>query len=184
MTMTTHSRLGPLPNFFLYQLTWFACVMGAAGGQPWIGVGVALLVIGLHLGLAHAAATELKIILLTGLIGALWETLLVSQGWVRYSGGSWTGFAPWWIIALWLTFATTFNVSLRWLQGRHGLSALLGLIGGPLAWYAGMRMGALELLDPAHDLLAIGLGWAVLMPSLLRLAARLTGPPCSITAET
>jgi hypothetical protein len=173
-----------LANFLLYQLTWFACVMGAAGGQAWIGVGVGLLVIGLHLRLAHAMATELKIILLTGLIGALWETLLVSQGWVRYAGGGWPGFAPLWIIALWLTFATTFNISLRWLQGRHGLSALLGLIGGPLAWYAGMRMGALELPDPGYDLLAIGLGWAVLMPVLLLLAARMTGPLTSTAAET
>lgn len=182
--MTNHSRLGPLANFLLYQLTWFACVMGAAGGQSSIGVGVALLVIGLHLGLAHAAATELKIILLTGLIGALWETLLVNQGWVRYAGGGWPGFAPMWIIALWLAFATTFNVSLRWLQGRHGLSAMLGLIGGPLAWYAGMRMGALELPDLEHDLLAIGLGWAVLMPVLLHLASRLTRPLPLPAAET
>lgn len=172
--MTPLSRMGPLANFLLYQVVWFACVMGAAAGQPWIGVGTALLVIALHLGLAHTAATELKIILLTGLIGALWETLLVSQGWVRYAGGGWPGFAPMWIIALWLAFATTFNVSLRWLQGRHGLSAALGLIGGPLAWYAGSRMGALELPDLKLDLLVIGVGWAVLMPLLLLMARRLT----------
>lgn len=84
--------------------------------------------------------------------------------------------SPAWIVALWLAFATTFNVSLRWLQGRHGLSAALGLIGGPLAWFAGSRMGALELSDLKLDLLVIGVGWAVLMPVLLLLARRLTEP--------
>ena len=174
--MTPLSRMGPLANFLLYQLAWFACVMGAGAGQPWIGVGTALLVIALHLGLSHSPDSELKIILLTGLIGGLWEGLIVSQGWVLYAGGSSTNFPPAWIVALWLAFATTFNVSLRWLQGRHGLSAVLGLIGGPLAWFAGSRMGALELPDLKLDLLVIGLGWAVLMPVLLLLARRLTEP--------
>ncbi|MEK9940662.1 MAG: DUF2878 family protein, partial [Methylotenera sp.] len=30
-------------NFVLFQLAWFACVLGAANSQPWLGVGVTLL---------------------------------------------------------------------------------------------------------------------------------------------
>ena len=172
--MTPVSRLGPIINFLLYQVAWFACVMGAAGGQPMIGVAVALLVIGLHLAQNRPAATELKIIGLTGLIGGAWETLIVNQDWVRYVGGSTPDMAPAWIVALWLAFATTFNVSLHWLQGRYFLAALLGLIGGPLAWYAGLRMGALELPELQTALMIIGLGWATLMPLLLYLAHRIT----------
>ena len=163
------SRMGPLANFLLYQLAWLACVMGAAAGLPWVGVVVALMVVGLHLGLAHSPTNELRIIGLTGLIGGVWETLIVRQGWVEYLGQLTPGLPPLWIIALWLAFATTFNVSLRWLQRRYVFAALFGLMGGPLAWYAGMRLGALRLPELQTDLTAIGLGWAMLMPVLLLL---------------
>lgn len=170
------SKISPLPNFLLYQIVWFACILGAASGLPLIGIGLALLVGGLHLAMARLPESELKVILLTGLIGGAWEYVVVNQGWVRYAGAGSSGFAPAWIIALWLAFATTFNVSLRWLQGRLWLASALGLVGGPLAWYAGQRMGALELPDPRRALTMIGAGWAVLMPLLLYLTHWLTTP--------
>ena len=166
--------MNPLANFLLYQTAWLACVMGTANGHPMIGVGMAGLVVVLHLVLAHSAKSELAIIAVTGLIGGAWETLLVQQNWVHYLGGDSVTWPPAWIIALWLAFATTFNVSLRWLQGRHILAALLGLMGGPAAWFAGARLGALELPNPIVALTAIGTGWAILMPLLLFIAQRLS----------
>lgn len=170
------SRLRTPVNFILYQLTWFACVMGAASNQPWVGIGVALMVIGLHLGMSQNLHIDLRIIGLTGLIGGLWETFLVNQHWVEYLGRDSNRLPPLWIIALWLAFATTFNVSLRWLQGRYVLAALFGMLGGPLAWYAGMRLGALSLPSAQTDLTAIGLGWAVLMPLMLFLTGLMNRP--------
>ena len=114
--MNSLHRPGPLVNFMLYQVAWLACVLGAAKGQPLIGVGVALLVVAQHLALSPNAGQELKLILLTGLLGGAWETWLVTQGWVRYTGAEIPWLPPVWIIALWLAFATTFDVSLRWLQ--------------------------------------------------------------------
>ena len=172
--MKTSPRLTPLINFLLYQVAWFGCVMGAAAGQPLVGVGLSALIIGLHLALSSAPMTELRIIVLTGIIGGLWETLIVQQDWVRYQGSTWAGFPPLWIVALWPGFATTFNSSLRWLQPRTGLASLLGLVGGPLAWVAGERLGALQLPNYGLDLMAIGLGWSVLMPVLLLLTQRLS----------
>lgn len=182
--MKPSPRLTPLINFLLYQVAWFGCVMGAAAGHPMIGVGLSLLIIGLHLAWSPSPITELRIILLTGIIGGLWETLIVQQDWVRYQGLTWAGLPPFWIVALWLGFATTFNSSMRWLQPRYGLASLLGLIGGPLAWVAGERLGALQLPDSGVDLMAIGLGWSVLMPGLLLLTQRLYDQsPAACTVE-
>jgi hypothetical protein len=171
--MNAGKRPTPVVNFLLYQITWLACVMGAAKGQPLIGVGVALVVIGLHLASSRNTMGEMQIILIAGLIGGLWETLLISQDWVRYADSVGPWLPPSWIIALWMAFATTFNVSLRWLQDHLFLGAALGLVGGPLAWYAGARLGALTLPEPILSLSILGLGWAVLMPLLLWLAQRM-----------
>lgn len=167
------SPIGAVGNFLLYQFAWLACVMGAAAGRPELGIAAALSVTGLHLALSRSAMGELKLLFLTALIGGGWENLIVTLDWVHYRGGHAAGAAPVWILALWVAFATTFNVSLRWLQGRNALAALAGLVGGPLAWYGGARLGALELPDLPTNLIGIGLGWAVLLPLLLALANRL-----------
>lgn len=164
--------VSPLLNFMFYQAAWFACILGAANEQPLIGVFACLGVVLIHLLSSPVPARELLLILTTGVIGGSWETLLVQAEWVQYPGGSRADFPPAWILALWLAFATILNGALRWLHGRYGLTAVLGALGGPLAWYAGSRMGALTLPDPRTDLCIMALGWAVLMPVLIGLAER------------
>ena len=85
------------------------------------------------------------------------------------------GLAPYWMVALWAIFATTLNVSLRWLRGRAVLAAALAAVGGPAAYYAGAQLGALKLVAPGAALAAIGAGWAVIAPALLAAARRVDG---------
>ena len=74
-----------------------------------------------------------------------------------------------------MLFATTLNVSMRWLRGRDMLAAFFGLIGGPLTYLAGQKLGGIVLVDQFAALLALGIGWAVMMPILLRLSEVLDG---------
>ena len=80
---------------------------------------------------------------------------------------------PPWMIALWANFATTLNLSLAGLQNRPGLAALLGLVGGPLAYWGGAGLGAMTFIAPLPALITLALGWALLTPLLLTLAATL-----------
>ena len=50
-----------LINFLLFQIGWFAAVLGAAHGAPWLGVVVVPLVLGLHLALSPDWRPELAI---------------------------------------------------------------------------------------------------------------------------
>ena len=110
------------------------------------------------------------------LVGAAFETLLAQTGWVRFANGTLLAdTAPYWMVMLWAVFATTLNVSLRWLRARPGLAALFGAIGGPIAYYSGAKLGALELAAAGAALVAIAIGWALLTPLLLGAARRLDG---------
>ena len=80
---------------------------------------------------------------------------------------------PAWMLALWANFATTLNLSLAGLQTRPWLAALLGLIGGPLAYWGGASLGAMTFVAPLPALTTLALGWALLTPLLLALAATL-----------
>ena len=91
--------------------------------------------------------------------------------------------APAWILALWITFALTFTQSLAWLQTHLWLAALLGLLGGPLA-YLGASRGwqVVSFADPAwHGLLCLGLGWALATPALAWLARRWSAGAASLS---
>jgi hypothetical protein len=165
-----------LINFAAFQIGWFACVLGAAYHMPWVGPVVVALAIALHLQRARAPMREVMLILAAGLVGAIWDSLLVAYAGMRYTSGTLiANTAPYWIVAMWMLFATTLNVSLRWLKQRWMLAALFGALGGPLAYYAGAELGALTFTDLGLAITALAIGWALLVPLLMALSNRFDG---------
>ena len=163
-------------NIILFQVGWFACVLSGATQRPWIGALLAIFIVAIHLLRAPVAEAEFKLILIAIGIGAVWDSMLVWLNLLHYSSGILIPHtAPYWIVLMWGLFATMLNVSLRWLRGRWLIAALAGSIGGPLAFYGGHRLGALEFGDQTAALLALAIGWAVITPILMRLATRFDG---------
>jgi len=145
-------------------------------GAPWVGVLIAVMVIGLHLFLAERPGQEFRLILLALLTGLVFDSLLVSSGWLSYAGGAmFSSLAPYWILAMWALFATTLNVSMSWLKGRHVAAVLLGMVFGPLSYIAGQRLGALEFVNFYPAIAALMVVWALAMPLLMFAATRFDG---------
>lgn len=163
-------------NAAAFQAGWFACILGAAHGRPWAGIAIAAAIVGWHAARAARPAQELKLVALAVLAGALFDSALAAPGWVEFAPEAAAPYlAPWWILALWALLATTLNVSLGWLRDRLLLAGLLGAASAPLAYWAGERLGAITLREPAAALGALALGWAAILPGLLALARRLDG---------
>lgn len=160
-----------LTNFAGFQVGWFACVLGAASGHPWLGPIVAGIVLAVHLGMAGEPAREAGLIALLAVVGTALDSVPVAAGWLSYGHGEWTGWlAPVWITALWGLFGTTLNVSLRWLHGRYLLAAVLGLLAGPASYMAGGALGAVEILEPTAALGGLAALWAAVTPFAVWLA--------------
>jgi hypothetical protein len=182
-----HQAGGTVPRFIInlvaFQLGWLACVLGGAQGLPWLGVIVMGLVAALHLSWSGSPGREAVLLLSLGCIGALWDGLLVRLGFLEFPSGM---FLPWlapvWIIALWVGFATTLNLSLGWLQGRWYWAMLFGALGGPLAYWAGMKLGGVSFPDPVAGLAVLAGGWSFLMPFASWLALKLRGDSAPGTA--
>lgn len=172
-----------LANIVLFQIGWFACVLGAANGLAWTGSVIALAIAGLHLWFAQQARVELQLLLIAVALGFAWDSAITAAGLIAFTSGNMlSGLAPHWIAALWLVFATSLNTSLRWLRGRVWLAILFGAVGGPLAYFAGAKLGALSFPDPTLGLVLQAIGWAALMPILLKLAARFDG--CAVREKS
>lgn len=167
-----------LLNYVTFQVGWLALVVSAAYDRPMLGLLVALMVLGLHLALVSRFWAEVKLLLACAAIGTVFDSLLLASGWVSYPNGEWIpGLAPYWIVAMWLLFAATLNLSMAWMKGRMVLAALMGLLGGPISYIAGRNLGAIQLENPQAALIAVALAWAVMMPMLCRLAQRWDGFP-------
>jgi hypothetical protein len=163
-----------LLNFVAYQLAWFACVLGAAHHLASAGAAFAIAVTAVHLALRREAS-ELRLVACAAAIGFLVDSVLVRAHFVEFASTSLDGWAPFWMVSLWMAFATTLNHSLRWLTSRPWVATLSGAIGGPLAYLAGAKLGAMTLVSPESAMLLIAGLWAVAMGILSLLTVVRTG---------
>ena len=167
-----------LINFAAFQIGWFSSVLGAAKQMPWLGPVVFLLVLAIHLRFARRPQFEIGLVIACGVIGLMFDSILVTAGWVTYPSGLFSELlAPYWIVTMWMLFGTTLNLSMGWLKGRPLLAALLGAIGGPSSYIAGQKLGGIVFLDFVPAIVALAIGWAVFMPVLMALAERFDGMP-------
>lgn len=163
-------------NFAGFQVGWFACVLGGAYDLGTAGACAGLLLLLAHLAKTPNRTAELKLILCAGLLGTLFDIALIQIGAMRFqSSALGAGFAPEWMIVLWMLFAATLNVSLDWLRQKLWLGAVAGAISGPLAYLAGERLGAMEVIDRQTLLLLLIVGWGTAVPLLAHLSTRFNG---------
>ena len=77
------------------------------------------------------------------------------------------------MVALWVAQAATLTGAMSRLAGRYLAGAVVGGVGGPLAYLAGARLGA-AILGPTHTaaLTVVAVEWALAMPLLLWIAGQ------------
>ena len=158
-----------------YQAVWFTAVIGAGYGMVWPGVLGMLVYALVQLVWVRNWRTDFTLLVAGLVFGLLLDGSLIRSGLATYAAGwSQLALAPAWILALWMTFALTFSQSLRYLQKRLWLAALLGLVGGPIAYLGAARgFQVVSFADPVwRGLLLLALGWAVATPALAWLARR------------
>jgi hypothetical protein len=165
---------GRLVNYFFYQIGWLTSVLGAARGHPWSGAAVALVLVGAHVVLVRRRRAEMELILCAAVVGAVAESVQAALGLVSFHSGILVpSLCPPWIVVLWMQFATLLRFCLSWLSGRYRLASVLGLVGGPLAFFAGARLGAADLHpNRLLSLVSFAVVWAAAFPLLVRLAER------------
>jgi len=165
-------------NIIAFQIGWFASVLGGAHQMPWIGPAAVLVALIIHLRAARKPFEEIMLVLCCAMLGAGYDSVLVAMGWVSYTSGMFSAsMAPYWIIAMWVLFATTLNVSMRWLRGSPWLAAAFGAFGGPTTYLAGEKLGGIILVNETAAMIALGVGWAIMMPLLTRLSEYFDGMP-------
>jgi hypothetical protein len=163
-------------NFAMFQAGWFACVLGAAERQWWIGPLCTVAILAVHLRIAKDRPGEWRFLLATLPLGFVVDNLQVALGAIESRSTLAPALAPLWLLPLWPLFGSVFGESMRWMLGRPWLGAAFGAIGAPLSYLAGAKTGALRVDDdPWRFAVVVGLLWAGAMPLLLSSRERLVG---------
>jgi hypothetical protein len=160
-------------NLILYEFGWGCCVLGAAWGYPLTGGGLALIPVLVHLWLVENRRPEIRLILVAMMLGFLIDGGQQLLGLLRFKPDGLNLILPLWVFVIWAQFATLFRYALSWLSSRYLLAALLGGIGGPLAYGGGIQLGAAEFgPHPQVTLVTLAAIWSLVVPLLLWISGR------------
>ncbi len=155
-----------LINFILFQSIWFILILAAAH-ESFYGLVIGFLLILVQYWHGKLMVPDLKLILTSTIIGFAHDTSLNYFKFIQYNIDFNTYYSPVWIIGLWISFALTINHSLAWLGNKKLLQMIFGLIGGPLAYIAGEKLGAINMIN-TMTLYVLALSWACITPLLFQ----------------
>lgn len=158
-------RYTALTNYLFYQAGWLACVFGGAFSRPWTGFLFAATLIGAHFVWSPSRARDSRRVALAIIVGTAVEAIQIAAGTYRFTSGTvLAALPPPWLLAMWAQMATTFQFSLRPIVSRPLAAAGFGAIGGPIAFLAGERLGAVTMHRPlTPGLLLLAVTWAAAM---------------------
>jgi hypothetical protein len=153
-------------NAVLFQLVWFACVVGG-GSYGWFWPGV-VATLALIVSVRNASTVRHDVLLAMVLTPAGWmlDTLWIYLGVLDFHG---LPVAPSWIVLLWLSLALSINHSLAFFRDRPLVGAVAVMLTAPLSYLAGERLGAV-LVPDVMRLGWISLAWGVLFYGVFRVA--------------
>lgn len=153
-------------NAVLFQIVWFACVVGG-GSYGWFWPGV-LATLALVLSVRHSDTARHDVLLAIVLTPAGWlmDTLWIQLGVLDFFGAS---VAPFWIVLLWLGLALTVHHSLVFFRERPLVGAVAVMLTAPVSYLAGERLGAVIVPHPL-SLGYISLTWGLFFYAVFRLS--------------
>lgn len=137
------------------------CVVGGNKGAI-----AGLFVLLIHLVITESRMDDLKMMGFLLFTGFLVDGTLQQIGFFTFTT---SGFPiPFWLMVIWMGLAITPHHSLAWLKNRPLLSLLFGALGGPLAYWAGSRLGAASFnWELPYSLALLAIIWGLLLPAVM-----------------
>lgn len=155
-------NLHTLLNAGLFQVTWFAAVMGGT----LVGV-AACSVLAAHALARGSARADLTLAAVLGVVGFVLDTLWIQTGVLDYHGAS---LAPPWIVALWVAVGLSINHSLSVFLGRPWLAAVAVGAACPFSYLGGAALGGVTIPE-LGQLTVVGCAWGGLFAGVFGLLA-------------
>lgn len=125
-------------NAVLFQVGWILSVLYGNGAAMLI----AAIVIAIYSVFFLRSRADIVLIAAVVMLGVCGDLILGYYGVLVYPSGA--PFPPFWMVTLWLLFATTLPWSLSWLVRNPLWFVLFAIIGGPVSYIAGVNLSSVS----------------------------------------
>lgn len=160
--------MNKLLNALGFQAGWWACIASVRHDAELQALVFCFCLMGIHLLFSKSRRLDMTLGLVALLLGILIDSGLQYFSVIGFYGWALGPLSPFWLWALWVIFALTLNSSLAFLKNQSLItSALLGLVFGPITYYAGAQLGAADLDASLSHLFLLAVIWMLAMPFLV-----------------
>ena len=125
-------------NALLFQVGWILSVLYGNGAA----ILIASAAIAIYAAFFLRGQADILLISAVVMLGVCGDILLGYFGVLIYPSGA--SIPPFWMVTLWLLFATTLPWSLSWLVRNPKWFVLFAIIGGPLSYIAGVNLSSVS----------------------------------------
>lgn len=158
-------------GFVLFQVGWFTVILGSDNGIFWA---VVPLLVGFltwewyasrqgdqtPLGAQYYIARGAFAVL-----GFAMDSLFQSCQLIDFNtntAGTSPGFAPLWLLLMWIWFSVTLSACYQWLVGKAYIAAAFAAVFGPAAYWGASKLTSVAILEFWPFVLVSGLFWGLL----------------------
>ncbi|NMP31583.1 DUF2878 domain-containing protein [Thalassotalea sp. M1531] len=155
-----------LLNALLFNISWFGLILMGNSFIPFTFLWLAV-----HFYQCENVKKDLTIVAWVTFIGVVTDSTLTLLGVFEFSSSVFI--IPFWLVALWMSFAATLNHSLRLVANSKLAQKFVGLIGVPLSYFAGQKLGAVKFgFDVIPSLVILGFVWFYLFSFFMSLTKK------------
>ncbi|TQV73596.1 DUF2878 domain-containing protein [Aliikangiella marina] len=158
-------------GFVLFEIGWLTVILGSTS---WVYWAIVPLLVGFliwewrfsqqpgqrSLGIEYYVAR-----LAFALLGFAADSLLQSLQLIDFdtsTAGAAPGFAPLWLLFMWLWFSVTLSACYQWLVGKAYIAGGFAAIAGPLAYWGASKLANVAIIEFWPFMIASGIFWGLL----------------------
>lgn len=156
-----------------YTIGWFICILAGREGLELLPIAFTALTTFLFLYQLNKTdkvsyLSTLFLIFYGAILGFILETFFISFDFIKYAtvNAVSSRLPPSWIWCLYFLFIPAFTKCFTFLHKHWSTCFLFGLVGGPISYYAGVKLHAASLPMVSY-LILLGIGWAIYMSLIL-----------------
>jgi hypothetical protein len=133
-------------NFFSFYVGWWAILISNWKNAPIFGWIIFIIVMAIHFfRVSINKKKDALEIFLIALAGLILDTALAASGVLTFTNSYSAVFPPFWLIGIWILFATTISYSYQLIRNKISSQVIVGGFFAPVSYITGAKFGLLNL---------------------------------------
>ena len=157
-----------LLNFAFFQIGWFLTAYCAIYDLNLISSIFIITLSAFYIKRSSKPKVKIKLFVFAAILGFLVDSILIQLNSFSMAQVD-SRVSPLFMILLWVNFIATFDYSLKWIHNYKKIAVVFALIGAPLTYYMGAKIGVIVLNQSLfYSMFWIAIAWGISILILMK----------------